>query len=555
MDKWVPYVLVGALGLGLLVILGWVGVRGLTKLTEAEPYTAPAAADPVPASPILVGLPGALALDPPPRYRVALPHSLQEHRALGHLYPPPRHVAAWLSGGHSGMRRELLDAAAAAARAGVGPEELREMFGESLAAEPSPTHCAWLREVLSARPVTPVAEALWAGLVRCDGPSEAVFFEESDVPPEALLWWYDAHLLSLDNPWNPRVEAAALQLTRQSPEWAPVAARLVVALEPDKRAQVMERLAESGRDRRLLQAVQDLVPQSPEGAATGSRDFDALLANGAEPQILAARAGDQAPQLARALVRCAVGNDSTFLAAECLGVLAHVDRTMATQAAHAILASDPSPGQLREVGVALTQFSSGEALLDSMRASGLLGPADGPADGAAHAASARDILVGSGRATCFDTETGTVPAGHDSTMQRLAFLATPALDDVIFEETPPVVDDAGQSFGGYNIHAYMDGSRYTLPATDYGDWLDVNAMVSLLNALLVQRGSAVRIAWLASEDQWTCLVAGTESGLLAAEATGLITLAQPEVDEPEPVADPADFQRLIESIGEQGGGY
>src|SRR5690606_19384187 len=109
-----------------------------------------------------------------------------------------------------------------------------------------------------------------------------------------------------------------------------------------------------------------------------------------------------------------------------------------------------------------------------------------------------DVLFARGRTEWFDAETGTFPNAHDALLAELAALASPVLDDVIFEEIPPAESEMDD--GPYRLHAYADGKRYALRAENHGDWYDVHAVIGLVNALLVARNSDIRLVVLPTGD-------------------------------------------------------
>jgi len=133
---------------------------------------------------------------------------------------------------------------------------------------------------------------------------------------------------------------------------------------------------------------------------------------------------------------------------------------------------------------------------------------------------ADDFLVRAGYAYWFDVETGTFPNEHDSLLRELAALASRALDGVVFEEIAPGLDDEE---GGYLLRAYVDGERFETPAQNLGDWFDVDAVLRLLDAVVVARKAPERYVTLDSEDQTLTIVAAQPDVLRAAFAAGLIT--------------------------------
>jgi hypothetical protein len=108
------------------------------------------------------------------------------------------------------------------------------------------------------------------------------------------------------------------------------------------------------------------------------------------------------------------------------------------------------------------------------------------------------------------------PNNHDSLMRRLAALVSPELDDAVFEETAPHIDD---ETGPYTLTVYTAGERLRAEARNLGDWYDVEAVINLLNAAAKERGSKSRFVALASDDQ-TMAVLGAPAGAIARAIQG-----------------------------------
>jgi hypothetical protein len=208
-----------------------------------------------------------------------------------------------------------------------------------------------------------------------------------------------------------------------------------------------------------------------------------------------------------------------------LRALDAVSHPLAVQAARAVGRREPVVAYLKESAKVLASVHAREALHSRLLTAGLIQAGDAPSDGGAHAVAARDVLVRYGRATCFDGEPGGFPVGHDGLAVRLAWLARPALDGMIFDESEPYGVDYG-----YQVHAYAGGYRSSVDARNLGGRYDVTGVVGLLNSMLRERYSDVRFAWLAVPGvAVVCVVAGYEQSLLAAERDGLITLQDPPV--------------------------
>ncbi len=497
MDRAVPYALVGLLALGLVVALGFVAARGLGELGGGDgPYvTGDEWAEPVGADPAIVYVePATVAASPPAPVSFELPTCRLAVRDFHDRPNPTARVRALLSMGDVATRRDVLRAIAAARDDGTPAPELSPVFDGMLLGHPTPTHCAWLREVI--RTGGAPDDAAWSALLWCDDGATDRFVEEASPPDWALVTWLGAH------PW--RARAAPVERIEQA--------------EESLRRRGAEAYADQARV--LLERLR---------SETAAPTPDALVR---EPttslRVLAARWPGEPDALARALVRCAVADPrepdgpGEWRSAECLSELHGLSEPMAVHAARAVQRRAPELGYLRETAKALADGAVGDALVPRLEQHGLTWPGDSTDPGAPHAAAPRDFLQARGRALCFDPQPGSFPVGHDGLAMRLAFLARPALDDVAFVEEQPW--EAGYD---YSVHAYAGGLRYSAAARNQGGRLDTHAVVGLLNALLRERYSGMRLAWLAVPGwELECVVAGSEHGLLAAEREGLITLME-----------------------------
>jgi hypothetical protein len=157
--------------------------------------------------------------------------------------------------------------------------------------------------------------------------------------------------------------------------------------------------------------------------------------------------------------------------------------------------------------------------------------------------SAENILVAAGLAHWFDVETGTYPNEHDSLMRSLALLVAPDLQDTVFEETAPGIDDESHP---YELTAYANGKRYRTQAQNYSDWYDVEAVLRLLNKVMADRNATVRFMPLDTTDQTLIVVAASPATLEKATQAGLLKAGQ-DVREAEHLGK--EFERdVIEEI-------
>lgn len=142
---------------------------------------------------------------------------------------------------------------------------------------------------------------------------------------------------------------------------------------------------------------------------------------------------------------------------------------------------------------------------------------------------ARTLLRTAGRAHDTDAETGVYPNEHDALLYRLARLARPELDGILFLETAPSLDEeSGETDGSpYVVDAWLGGEKWTVELEDLEDWYDIERCVGLLNTILRDRGSDTRLVSLATGDQTAVLVAGSEDGLARLARDRLLATTDP----------------------------
>jgi hypothetical protein len=124
----------------------------------------------------------------------------------------------------------------------------------------------------------------------------------------------------------------------------------------------------------------------------------------------------------------------------------------------------------------------------------------------------------------FDVETGMWPNHHDSLLRQLAALTSPALDDAVFDESAPAIEDEAAP---YQLTAYAGGKRFRIRAENLGDWYDVGAVLDLLNAMMADRKQPERYFILASEDQLATVVAATPEAIGKAVRAGWFDFGDP----------------------------
>ena len=221
------------------------------------------------------------------------------------------------------------------------------------------------------------------------------------------------------------------------------------------------------------------------------------------------------------IARDPTGQDATddHNVAWCIETLARIDWAAARK--HATKATPGVRESLGGTADALDRFDSSDAMVKHLADRGwaLKIPKT-----ARTPTNIREALQIGGRATRFDTETGSFPNNHDELMFRLARLAGDDLKGVVFEEIPP--DESEMDSGGYELRAYADGQRYVVPAENHGDWYDVDAVLGLLNALLVAKKSSWRYAVVPTGGQDIIVVTAPEKTLATTARNGLLSLAE-----------------------------
>jgi hypothetical protein len=119
-------------------------------------------------------------------------------------------------------------------------------------------------------------------------------------------------------------------------------------------------------------------------------------------------------------------------------------------------------------------------------------------------------LTLAGYAWWFDVETDMFPNHHDALMRRLATLVSPALDDAVFEEAAP--PDGAES-APYQLTVYTAGKRLRAEARNLGDWYDVDAVMNLMNTVMMENHSDIRFVPLATGDQSLTIVGAPGSAI------------------------------------------
>jgi hypothetical protein len=246
-----------------------------------------------------------------------------------------------------------------------------------------------------------------------------------------------------------------------------------------------------------------------------------------QPPSYAAQHPAQRASLLAELEPCARGEREDLpFAAICLRGLAELDwdraRAIASDASPSLhlpgaLGRADDPARAAFVSV-LTRYPSADALVLTLRSRGLLGA---PRPTSRPPVTLAQTMVAYGRGWSIE---GVSPlgAGHDRLARHLARLATPALDDVTFDEVLPDASELVPLPIEIELVAYARSERWATIATSDDDYYDLSATAGLLNALLRERGSDLR--YLVVDDPFAeeIVVVGTADALSSAIADDLL---------------------------------
>lgn len=424
----------------------------------------------------------------PARFDAALPagpHAFREGWTAAH--PPLGHVADALCRGDRVMAERWLTASA------EGPESAATSHDYVAVMQgcEHPALCAWAAEMLgSARPPREL-RATWSLAAQCDGPQIEALFRGRTVPPEAYVewagwqaqWGAGADFERGEMPSHVDVEklATAVEaLAAEGPAVRPflyprAAAIILGAIDDPRAAAVLLRLHAAERDAAARHALATAMHAQRDRRARETFELDC--------QTWSPPAGICSASTASLPPRGA-GTDA------------------------AVVPVDP------------IAFSR-------LRALGLLGTPkpDGPV-----AETAVELLAQSGRAVQVVVDEVEV----DWLVRKLAALATPILDDVVFDATDP-----SQATGGdqrYLLVAWSRGERFEVELDPYGDTGNLEITVGLLNVLARARASNVRFVFYEG-DEVVDVVVGREPSLRAAIAEGLIDVWLPPAVAPDTAGD------------------
>lgn len=119
----------------------------------------------------------------------------------------------------------------------------------------------------------------------------------------------------------------------------------------------------------------------------------------------------------------------------------------------------------------------------------------------------------------FDAETGMFPNEHDYLMADV--VSSTDLKNVKFFETPPSETSNDEP---YQLRAEVNGNTYHQQAENYGDWYDIEAMLTLMNRVAVAEKFKSRFVVLPTGDQTAIIWSASDEALQTLSQRGLIAL-------------------------------
>lgn len=183
----------------------------------------------------------------------------------------------------------------------------------------------------------------------------------------------------------------------------------------------------------------------------------------------------------------AQGGDAVGELNYCLKEKVMVDPEGAATDAKELLAwdiKDNSRDQLTATLNRLDDFPSNSSLRDFLKGHKLLVRDEPENSGYVEPVTVLEFIEQLGNTYWFDVETGMFPNHHDGLMNEIASLSD--LKDVAFSEDPPSDYDSREE--NYKLSAKVGDKVYQQDAKNHGDWYDVGAVLTMLNAIAVDQG-------------------------------------------------------------------
>lgn len=497
----------------------------------------------------------------PARFSAPVPANLDDFFAFTDgdgRFPTYGHVREKVCAGDPVVGAQIVVGWRGAMRAGATEREFVASYGRlfddcGIGSDP----CPLLRSAVVGNESDAVKAPFWTALAGCADVETAALFERSDVPDRA---WIARMSVQPPQRWSKRLEETAARQIVNGEPWEAQTAALVLGATDDPRvakALLAIHAAETDAVKRAGVAVamyrqsdpaakalfektcaemseRNTICSRPRGenaalpdrvTALATKRIDDLLNDyGIDAgDIVEANEKARRAELIAALEQCAESY-SEWRGRQCLSALSALDWKRASAIAVKMSRpEDPGAGELRH---ALRLFDDRPSYLARLRSDGVLRTGD-PID--PRAGDARTLLRTAGRAHDTDAETGVYPNEHDALLYRLARLARPDLDGILFLETAPSLDEeSGETDGSpYVVDAWLGGEKWTVELEDLEDWYDIERCVGLLNTILRDRGSDTRLVSLATGDQTAVLVAGSEDGLARLARDRLLATTDP----------------------------
>ena len=543
----------------------------------APPPPAPVVDD----SLFIVAKPQVNAMALPSRFTGQLPATLAE---LDHGERPPRSfVRSALAANTYEMRQRVIAALGRAAQVGPIPDQLAGYYAGVVGYSPTEDTCKWLLDAATGKLPKPAKDVLWGATTHCGYPSLAPAFSSEEAPDDVVVdWYFDAFLgADVELPYSDRVARAAATYARAADNDFKVRQVGFVFARmkgPESIAAITALQKSLPEPKRSLVGVGMLRSSSPAGKAIGQRackqpkvaddtmcdreqrkggrapeparptDVKGMLEYGEDLEAVLAK--HPRPAVVAALSDC-VKSTRDYSRVRCLTQLAGLDGAVAFALGKQIMPAEP---RITRLVRSLEKFPDVASIDKELTQLGFALDKPKPREDRVveTPVTVEDVLFARGRTHWFDAETGQFPNQHDELLGELAALTAPVLDGVLFEEIPPTEAEDERGEGSYELHAYLGGKRYTLEAKNNGDWYDVEAVIGLVNALLVAKQSDVRVAVLPTGDQTVKVLAGPSKGIHALVDAKWIDIGQ--AGEAERVGK--DFEdRVFESIrGDAGSG-
>ncbi len=353
-----------------------------------------------------------------------------------------------------------------------------------------PSLCGWAAETLRAEPPARALRPVWSVAARCDDPAIGALFRQRVAPPEAYVAWADAQAdWGIGADFQRGTIPAYVDVVRLAAAVDALAAEGLASAPFSQHASAM-----------ILGAIDD-----PRAAAVLVRLHAAEHDDAARHALAMAMHGQRDRRAREAFeLDCQTWSPPSEICS-------------------ASTASPPPGGVDTEAAVVAVD----PAVFSRLRALGLLGTPkpDGPV-----AETAIDLLAQSGRAVRLVVDEAEV----DWLVRELAALATPILDDVVFDVTDPSAATGGDQ--RYLLVAWSRGERFEAELDPYGDTGNLEITVGLLNVLARARASNVRFVFY-DDDEVADVVVGREPSLRAAIAEGLVGVWLPPAAAPDTAGD------------------